>query len=100
MNKRKIDINDLKKQASKGKKHRTINVKYEAVLSYFKQKSAKDVTIFEVSFMPLINDLVEQISSAEMILKIEKESKEPLKPIILQGPIMKLDTFDLRGLPK
>jgi hypothetical protein len=46
MNKRKIDINELKKQASKGKKHRTVNVKYEVVLSYFKQKEPKDAIIF------------------------------------------------------
>ena len=43
MNKRKIDVNELKKNATRGKKCRNINVKYEVVLSYFKQKEAKQM---------------------------------------------------------
>ena len=42
MNKRKIDINELKKNSLKGKKYRTISVKYETVLAFFKQKEVKD----------------------------------------------------------
>lgn len=38
MNKRKIDINEIKKSIVKGKKYKNIDVKYEVVLSYFKQK--------------------------------------------------------------
>lgn len=43
MTKRKMDIKELKKAASKGKKLREINVKYETVLSYFKQKDTKNM---------------------------------------------------------
>lgn len=64
MNKRKIDINELKKGACKGKKYRTINVKYETVLSYFKQKEVKEIPIFQLTFPPLILDLIEQLTAA------------------------------------
>lgn len=41
MNKRKIDVNEIKKSIVRGKKYRNINVKYEVMLSYFKQKDVK-----------------------------------------------------------
>ena len=46
MNKRKIDINDLKKKALRGKKYRTINARYDTVLAFFKEKEVKDKEIF------------------------------------------------------
>lgn len=54
MNKRKIDVNEIKKGIVRGKKYRNINVKYEVMLSYFKQKDLKDINIFTVTFPPLI----------------------------------------------
>lgn len=51
----------------RGKKVRTINVKYETVLAYFKQKDYRDLPIFSVTFMPLINDLLNQLSATELI---------------------------------
>jgi hypothetical protein len=54
MNKRKIDVNEIKKGVVRGKKYRNINVKYEVVLSYFKQKEVKEMQIFQVSFFPLV----------------------------------------------
>ena len=46
MNKRKIDINDLKKKALRGKKYRTINARYDIVLAFFKEKEVKEREIF------------------------------------------------------
>jgi hypothetical protein len=38
MNKRKLEINEVKKIALRGKKQKTIITKYEVALSFFKQK--------------------------------------------------------------
>lgn len=46
MNKRKIDINNLKKKALRGKKYKTINARYDMVLAFFKEKEVKDKEIF------------------------------------------------------
>lgn len=71
MNKRKIEINELKKMACKGKKVRTITVKYETVLAYFKQKDAKDMNVFQIAFTPIINDLLNQLATTEFVDKLQ-----------------------------
>ena len=63
MNKRKIDVNDLKKKSIKGKKQQNVNVKYDIVLAYFKKKEVKGNDIFQTSFLPLISDLLQQLAS-------------------------------------
>lgn len=72
MNKKKFEINELKKIVCKGKKVRSISVKYETMLAYFKQKDYRDLPIFSVSFMPLINDLLHQLSAAEIVDRLHK----------------------------
>jgi len=42
---------------------RAITVKYETVLSYFKQKDAKDLPVFQLNFTTLINDLLAQLAA-------------------------------------
>jgi hypothetical protein len=54
----------LKRIACKGKKAKTISVKYETVLAYFKQKDSKDISVFNTTFMPLITDLMNQLAAA------------------------------------
>ncbi len=71
MNKRKIEINELKKLACKGKKVRTITVKYETVLAYFKQKDAKDMNVFQITFAPIIHDLLNQLATTEFVDKLQ-----------------------------
>jgi hypothetical protein len=71
MNKRKIEISELKKIVYKGKKMRTVTVKYETVLAYFKQKDSKDMNVFQIHFMPLINDLLNQLATTEFVDKLE-----------------------------
>ena len=63
MNKRTIDTNELKKAVTRGKKVRTITVKYDTVLAYFKHKDAKESKVFHISLTPLIHDLLEQLNS-------------------------------------
>lgn len=71
MNKRKIEINELKKLACKGKKVRTITVKYETVLAYFKQKDAKDMNVFQIAFTPIVNDLLNLLATTEFVDKLQ-----------------------------
>lgn len=75
MNKRKIDINDLKKKSQRGKKYRTISVKYTTMLAFFKQKSVVEKDVFEVGFFPLINDLLQQLNAFEILQKISTGSQ-------------------------
>jgi len=49
---------------------RTITVKYETVLSYFKQKDTKDLPVFQLTFPPLIADLLTHLSLAEFVDKL------------------------------
>lgn len=70
MNKRKIDINELKKTICRGKKIRAITVKYDTVLAYFKHKDTKDNKVFHIGFLPLITDLLEQLTTAELVQKV------------------------------
>ena len=42
---------------------RTITVRYETVLPYFKQKDSKDLPVFQVAFLPLLQDLLMQLAS-------------------------------------
>ena len=58
MNKRKLEINDIKKQFLRGKKQKTITTRYEIALSYFKQKDAYKLKIFCIYFERLILDLL------------------------------------------
>jgi hypothetical protein len=69
---------------------RTINVKYETVLAYFKQKEYKDKPVFTIAFMPLINDLLNQLAAAELITKLESESKDDLKVLPVLTSTLKL----------
>jgi hypothetical protein len=100
MNKRKIEISDLKKLACKGKKIRTISVKYEAVLAYFKQKDSKDMDVFQIGFMPIISDLLLQLATTELVDKLQTESKDPLKAITTTTNALKLENFELKALSK
>ena len=50
MNKRKLEVNEIKKLSLRNKKHKTITTKYEVALSYFKQKDAKKLKIFSIYF--------------------------------------------------
>lgn len=100
MNKRKLDINEIKKSTLRGKKYKTINTKYEVVLSYFKQKEIKSHDIFRIDFFPLINDLLQQLNAAEFIYKLENNIKENLKSIELNGDLIKLDNLFLKYLSK
>ena len=65
MNKRKIDISELKRAVGRGKKIRAITVKYDTVLAYFKHKDTKDTKgkVFHIGFLPLISDLLEQLTA-------------------------------------
>lgn len=81
MNKRKIEINDIKKQTLRGKKHKTITTKYEAALSYFKNKDVRKLKVFIIDFESLILDLLEQLTSAELIYKLEHSLQEDLHAV-------------------
>ena len=83
----------MKKNACKGKKIKTINVKYETLFAYFKQKDSKELNVFKITFMPLINDLLSQLAATELIDRLEKQCKEPIKPINSPGNILKLEIF-------
>lgn len=61
----------MKKLVYKGKKMRTITVKYETVLAYFKQKDAKDLNVFHIAFPGIINDLLNQLATTELVDKLE-----------------------------
>jgi len=100
MNKRKIDVNEIKKAACKGRKMRTITVKYETMLSYFKQKDAKDLPVFQTTFPPLVADLLAQLASTEFVDKLQSENKDPLKSLPTLGTQLKLDCFELKSLSK
>ena len=100
MNKRRIDSNELKKIASRGKKVRTITVKYDTVLAYFKHKDAKESKVFHIGFLPLIHDLLEQLNSTELMQKLTSESTLALKPVLPMGQTLKLDSFELKTLSK
>jgi hypothetical protein len=54
---------------------KTISVKYETVLAYFKQKDSKNIAVFQTAFMPLITDLMNQLAATEFVEKIEGESQ-------------------------
>lgn len=41
------------------------------MLSYFKQKEVKEMKIFQVTFAPLIEDILTQLLNAEIIYKME-----------------------------
>jgi hypothetical protein len=92
MNKRKIEINELKKLACKGKKLRTITVKYETVLAYFKQKDSKDTHVFQVGLPCFVSTFLEQLAAVEFVDKVEGESKEPVRALQL-GSVAKLESF-------
>jgi hypothetical protein len=99
MNKRKIDINELKKNSMKGSKYRTISVKYENVLAYFKQKEVKEKDIFRVDFSELIEDLVNQMSALELTFKIEHNLEEAIRFLVIQDKQFKLEAFNLKKIP-
>lgn len=69
---------------------RTINVKYETVLSYFKQKDSKDLPVFTITFMPLITDLLNQLNATELVDRVEGESREAIKVLPSLGVMLKL----------
>lgn len=50
MNKRKIELNEIKKNVMKGRKHKLINTKYEVAMSFFKQKDMRNSKIFTIYF--------------------------------------------------
>lgn len=50
---------------------RTVTVKYETVLAYFKQKDSKDNHVFQTHFIPIINDLLNQLATTEFVDKLE-----------------------------
>ena len=56
MHKRKIDINQLKKQCVKGRINNK-SAKYETVFSFFKQKDTESREIFRVRFPVLVSIL-------------------------------------------
>ena len=64
MNKRKLELNDIKKQFLRGRKYKTITTRYEIALSYFKQKDVCKQKIFSIYFEKLIIDLLEQLTNA------------------------------------
>lgn len=72
------------------------------MLSYFKQKEAKGLKIFQVNFQPLIMDLLEQVSAGQLICKLDSGSKEPIKPVAigLGSGQLKLDSFELKNISK
>lgn len=49
MKKRKLDINEIKKLALRGRQSRAITTKYEVLLSFFKRKNGEKSKIFDVS---------------------------------------------------
>ncbi len=57
MHKRKLDLNNLKKQCVKGRVTNK-SAKYETVFSYFKQKDTQARDIFKVRFPTLAKDLL------------------------------------------
>lgn len=90
----------MKKLVYKGKKMRTITVKYETVLAFFKQKDAKDLNVFHIAFAPIVADLLSQLATTELVDRLESESKEPLRALSTQGSLLKLESFELKSLSK
>lgn len=82
MNKRKIDLNILKKQCVKGRTN-SKSAKYETVFSFFKQKDPQARDIFRIRFPVLARELLEAIISYDTLSKLN--SKENPKAIDLQG---------------
>ena len=41
------------------------------MLSYFKQKDVKDMKIFQITFPPLIEDILTELLTAEFVFKLE-----------------------------
>ena len=77
-----------------------MTVKYETVLAYFKQKDYRDLPVFSITFMPLINDLLHQLAATELAQRLETESKEPIKKLPELGTTLKLESFELKALSK
>lgn len=50
MNKRKLELNEIKKTITRGRKQKLINTKYEVAMSFFKQKEVKTPKIFTIYF--------------------------------------------------
>jgi hypothetical protein len=72
MNKRKIDINNLKKQCVKGRINNK-SAKYETVFSFFKRKDAEAREIFRVRFPTLVKDLLEALISYDTLSKLDSK---------------------------
>lgn len=41
------------------------------MLSYFKQKEVKEMKIFQITFGPLIEEILTQLLTAEFVFKLE-----------------------------
>jgi len=41
------------------------------MLSYFKQKDVKEMKIFQINFTPLIEDILNELLTAEFVSKLE-----------------------------
>ncbi len=79
MNKRKININDLKRNASRRTHLKTIDAKYETMLPYFKNKGQVDYSIFKITDALVIVDLLDQLVTTELATKTLLESKDSIQ---------------------
>lgn len=82
MNKRKIDLNLLKKQCVKGRINNK-SAKYETVFSFFKQKDPQARDVFRIRFPVLARELLEAIISYDTLSKLN--SKDDPTLIVLGG---------------
>lgn len=96
MHKRKIDINQLKKQCVKGRINNK-SAKYETVFSFFKQKDPESREIFRVRFPVLVRELLEALTSYDAISKLDSKEATAVLPVDVEEPL-KLEVFELREL--
>lgn len=100
MSKRKLEINEVKKITLRGRKQKTITTKYEVALSFFKNKDQKNVKIFNISFEPLIFDLLDQLANVELVSKLETQSKEEVQAMEVTEEQIRLEGQSFKNISK
>jgi hypothetical protein len=51
------------------------------------------MNVFQITFIPIINDLLNQLATTEFVDKLQNENKEPLKTINTSVAALKLESF-------
>lgn len=86
MHKRKIDVNQLKKQCIKGRVNNK-SAKYETVFSFFKQKDPESREIFRVRFPALARELLEALITYDSLSKLDSKEAATLLPPEAEEPL-------------